>query len=249
MLEFKNVSLTLSGQRILKDVSLTVPRGGITVLVGRNGSGKTSLFRAAGREVSYRGTILLDGTDIAALPPRERARRIAILPQILPDVTFTVEELVALGRTPHRTLLSRPSLADAAAVEEAVAAVGLTSLADARLPTLSGGERQRAFLGMTVAQGAELLLLDEPTTYLDTAARRRLLALIDTLVREKGKTAFLILHDLNDAVRMADRLVLLDAGGIAFDGTPAEFIAAGLPERHFGLLSHAAGEDTIPFYY
>lgn len=249
MLELENVGLTLSGREILKNVSLAVPRGGITVLLGKNGSGKSSLFRAVGRELPCSGTIRLDGTDIALLPPRERARRIAILPQILPTVAFTVEGLVALGRTPHLGLLSHPSAEDTIAVADAIAAVGLAHRKEDRLTALSGGERQRAFLAMTLSQGAELLLLDEPTTYLDTASRRELLTLIKALTEDQGKSAFLILHDPNDAIRIADRLFLLDAGRLVFRGSPAEFIEEALPERHFGLTRHEVKEEAFPFYY
>lgn len=249
MLELTHVGLTLSGCEILTDVSLSVPRGSITVLVGKNGSGKSSLFRAVNREVPYTGSILLDGSDIAALSPRERARRLAVLPQLLPAVSLTVRELVALGRTPYLGLLSRPSREDTEAVSAALDAVGLTAFTEARVATLSGGERRRAFLGMTVAQGAELLLLDEPTTYLDTDARRGILSLVSRLVREEGKTALLVLHDPNDAIRIADRLILLDGGRVLFAGTPSDFIAEGLPERQFGLTRHTVVGEELPFYY
>ena len=249
MLEFRHVSITLRKRCILSDITCRLRSGGITVLLGENGSGKSTLFRAVNREIAYCGEILLEGASLTALSRRERARRMALLPQVLPTPAMTVRELVSLGRTPHRGLLAHPDATDEAAVTRALERTALSAYADRPLATLSGGERQRAFLGMVLAQEARLLLLDEPTTYLDADARRSLLSLLRQIVREEGKTALLVLHDVNDALRIADEILLLDGGSTAFHGSRDRFLSEGWPERRLGLTKHTVMGDEIPFYY
>ena len=249
MLEFQNVSYSVGGRAILNDVSFALPKGRFTVLLGRNGRGKTTLLRAVNREIAHKGCILLDGVPTERLALRERARRISLLPQVLPTAEMTVGELVALGRLPHLAPLARMSEGDRAAVAHALALTEAERLAERRLSSLSGGERQRAFLAMALAVEAPILLLDEPTTYLDADARRQFLALLCRLVREEGKTVLAVLHDLNEALRTADSILLLREGCLAFCGTPEEFAAEGLPEREFGLHPHPAADGGLPFYY
>ena len=249
MLELKGLSLILGGRRILNEVDLEITRGRVTVLLGKNGSGKTSLLRCINRERPYLGDILLDGVNITLLSPKKRARRVAYLPQLLPQAEITVGELALLGRMPHLGPLAIAGEADRAAAHAALATVGLLDRADERLTALSGGELRRAYLAMTLAQEAPLLLLDEPTAHLDTDAKRELLSLISRLVREEGRTALLVLHDLNDAIRIADDIALLEAGKLVFFGARDAFLAEGLPERAFGLAPHRTEDDPLPFYY
>lgn len=248
MLEFKNVGYRIGHREILSDVSFPLRAGRVTAIIGHNGSGKTSLFRAVNREIPYDGEILIAGRVTTELSPMERARRVAILPQVLPTPPLTVRELAALGRTPHQSLLSRPSAADREAVERALACCDLAPLAERRLEGLSGGERQRAYLSMLLATEAPLLLLDEPTTYLDADARRGILSLLCRLSREEGRGVAVVLHELNDAIRYADDIALLAAGQLVFYGTVTQFLATDLAERHFGLTRHAVGGD-LPFFY
>ncbi len=249
MLEFQSLSLTVGGRHILDGVSLTVARGRVTALLGKNGSGKTSLLRCVNREHPYSGEILLDGVNITSLSSKKRAQSIAYLPQLLPAADITVRELALLGRIPHCALLARPNEADRTVAEAALDTVNLKERADDRLPTLSGGELRRAFLGMALAQEAQLFLLDEPTAHLDTDAKKLLLSLILRLVKDGGRSALVVLHDLNDAIRIADDIALLEAGKLVFFGTRDAFLREGRPERAFGLSAHRAEDDPLPFYY
>ena len=249
MLELQSLSLTLGGRRVLSEISLAARRGRVTVLLGKNGSGKTSLLRCINREHAHIGSILLDGVNISLLSPQKRAQSVAYLPQLLPTADLTVRELSLLGRTPHLGILARPDEADRKAADAAIEAVGLGDRREALLTTLSGGELRRAYLAMTLAQGSPLLLLDEPTAHLDTDAKKELLALIERLVRGKGHTALLVLHDLNDAIRIADDVALLEKGRLLFYGTRDAFLRAEYPERLFALTPHHTEDDPLPFYY
>jgi iron complex transport system ATP-binding protein len=249
MLELRKLSLILGGRRILDEVDLEIKPGRVTVLLGKNGSGKTSLLRCINRERPYLGDILLDGVNITLLSPKNRAQRVAYLPQLLPTAKITAGELALLGRMPHLGLLAISGEADRAAARAALSTVGLLDRTDERLTALSGGELRRAYLAMILAQEAPLLLLDEPTAHLDTDAKRELLSLISRLVREEGRTALLVLHDLNDAIRIADDIALLEAGKLVFFGARDAFLSEGLPERAFGLPPHRAEDDPLPFYY
>ena len=249
MLEFKSVGYRACGTDIISDITLTVRTGRMTALLGKNGSGKTTLLRAATREIPYSGQILLDGRPSEVIPPRERAKRLGLLPQMLPAVPLSVRELVGLGRTPYLSLLSRPSPADRAVTEHAISTCGLGSLAEAELTTLSGGERQRAFLAMLLAQEVSMMLLDEPTAYLDADARKSTLTLLGHLILSGEKGALVVLHDLNDAIRYADDIALLDRGRLLFCGTVADFLDSHLPEKHFGLSRIGCDGGGLPYFY
>ena len=248
MLDVLSLSCEKNGKLILDTVTAHVKRGRITALLGKNGSGKTTLLRCLCREISYGGCVRIAGRDTAEMTPRERALALSYLPQLLPTPHLTVRELVGLGRSPYLSLLARPSESDRAAVLSAMHRTEIASLAERDLLSLSGGERQRAFLAMMLAQGTPLLLLDEPTSYLDATARRALLSLLASLVNTEEKTILTVLHDVNDAVRLADDILLLDNGRLAFQGSKEDFLAAGLPERHFGL-TRVGNDGGLPFFY
>ena len=248
MLEFKNVSVTLGKKTILSDISFSVSEGRIVALLGRNGSGKTTLLRAACGDVRVGGGIYRDKEPSGALAPRTRALRMAYLPQRLAAPAMRVIDMVSLGRVPHIPPLSRLGATDRDAVLRAMEATDVLPLAERAVRELSGGERQRAHLAMALCQEAPLLLLDEPTTYLDTDARRGFLALLSRLVREEKKAALCVLHDLNDAIRMADDIALLENGRLVFFGSTSAFIDSSLAKTHFGLTAHAT-DDEFPFYY
>ena len=197
MLEFDRVSVDHRGKTILHEVSFSLRPHRITVLLGRNGSGKSTLIRCVNGLQRHTGEIRLDGVSLALTPPRERARKIGILPQILPETALTVRALAALGRNPYVDAAGRLSPEDRRMVAEALRASGMEDFADRSLRELSGGERQRAFLAMLLAQNTRILLMDEPTTYLDVDARRELRDLIRTLARKQKKTLLVVLHDLN----------------------------------------------------
>ncbi len=240
ILEARELSLAYGRDPVVADLSVRIGDGRVTALVGANGSGKSTLLRGLARLVKpARGAVYLDGQAIAKLPTREVARRLAVLPQgpELPE-GISVRELVAHGRYPHGRALRRFTREDELAVERALAATGLVALADRPLDELSGGRRQSAWIAMTLAQEAEVMLLDEPTTYLDMAHQVGVLELLRRLNREEGRTVVMVLHDLNHAARYADDLLAIRDGRLVAAGPPAEVVTEQTVRDVFGLDVH-----------
>ena len=222
---------------VLHRLNLAVAPGEVIALVGPNGSGKSTLLRALGRVLRPRGgAVLLDGRAMTEWPTREVARRLALLPQgpTLANDT-TVEELVWLGRSPHQGLLGLPTPADHAAVRWAIAETGIGPLVRRQMSALSGGERQRAWLALALAQQPEVLLLDEPTTFLDLSHQLEVLDLIRYLNLEHGLTVVMVLHDLNQAARYAGRIVVLRDGRVYAEGPPAAVLTPAALRDVFGV--------------
>ncbi|MFD8552561.1 ABC transporter ATP-binding protein [Streptomyces fradiae] len=220
----RELTLGHGGEPVVRGVDVTPAPGAVTALVGPNGSGKSTLLRALARLHSPDGgRIVLDGRDLAAYRPRELARKLSFLTQSpLVPAGVTVEELVAYGRHPHRGLLARDGDGDREAVSWALDATNLRPLAERTLDRLSGGERQRAWIAMALAQRTGLLLLDEPTTYLDIRYQIEVLRLVRRLADEHGITVVVVLHELNQAAAFADAMVVLAGGRIVASGPPAE---------------------------
>ncbi len=230
------VTLCYEARTIATDLSLAIPDGAFTVIVGPNACGKSTLLRALARLLApRRGQVILDGKPIAERSAKEVARRLGLLPQTAtaPD-GITVADLVARGRYPHQSFLRQRSRADAQAVAEAMAATGVAGLADRPVDELSGGQRQRVWIAMVLAQETPLLLLDEPTTFLDIAHQIDLLDLLAALNAE-GRTVVAVLHDLNQACRYASHLVAMRSGAILAQGSPSRIVTPDLVERVFGL--------------
>lgn len=230
--------LTLGYDRrvIVRDLDVSIPDGSFTVIVGANGCGKSTLLRSLARVLApVSGSVLLDGASIRSLPPKEVARRLGLLPQgpVAPS-GISVNDLVARGRYPHQGLLRQWSDADETACREAMEATNVTALADQDVDELSGGQRQRVWLAMALAQQTGILLLDEPTTFLDIAHQVEVLDLCATL-HEEGRTLVAVLHDLNQACRYADHLIAMRGGAVVAEGPPAEIITEELVEEVFGL--------------
>ncbi|MFF7334043.1 ABC transporter ATP-binding protein [Streptomyces sp. NPDC090306] len=218
--------LSYDNRVVVDGLDLAVPPGRITAVVGANACGKSTLLRALARLLAPRGgAVHLDGRELHSIPSRELAQRLGILPQtpVAPE-GLTVVDLVNRGRSPHQTWWRQWSRADEEAVHRALASTGMTDLADRAVDELSGGQRQRAWIAMAVAQGTPVLLLDEPTTYLDLAHQIDVLDLITDLNRRENRTVVMVLHDLNQACRYADHIVAMKSGRIAAEGTPAEVI-------------------------
>lgn len=211
---------------ILAGLDLSVAAGTITGLLGPNGSGKTTLVRLASAALRpAAGRITLFGSDLSALPDRERARRVAVVPQEThPVFEFTVEEVVRMGRAPHLGLLGLETPRDRKISRESMERCDVAHVGGRSFRALSGGERQRVMLARALAQEARLLLLDEPTAFLDLKHRLAVYALLGRLHRDSGLTVVVVSHDINLAARHCDRLVLLRCGAIAADGTPAEVL-------------------------
>ncbi|MCK2212697.1 ABC transporter ATP-binding protein [Actinomadura sp. ATCC 31491] len=236
-LEARGVTLGY-GERIVVDgLDLGVEPGTVTTIIGPNGCGKSTLLRALGRLLRPRGgEVLLDGKRIDRVPTREVAKVLGVLPQApaAPE-GLTVADLVARGRHPHQTWYRQWSSDDEAAVAAALDLTGLADLAERPLEELSGGQRQRAWISMALAQGTDLLLLDEPTTFLDLAHQVEVLELVRHLHQEAGRTVVMVLHDLNLAARYADRLVAMRAGKVVAAGPPHEVLTEELLATVFEL--------------
>ena len=236
-LTVRSLHLAYDDRQIVTDLDLAVPPGQVTAIVGANACGKSTLLRALARLLTpRRGTVELDGRVLQSIPTRELAQRLGMLPQgpVTPE-GMTVLDLVNRGRSPHQTWWRQWSRADELAVHAALAATGMTDLADRPVDELSGGQRQRAWIAMAVAQGTPVLLLDEPTTYLDLAHQIDVLDLVTDLNRNERRTVVMVLHDLNQACRYADHIIAMKSGRIVAQGDPAEVITAETVEEVFGL--------------
>ncbi|MEU5530876.1 ABC transporter ATP-binding protein [Micromonospora chersina] len=232
-------ALTLGYDRrtVAEDLTVAVPDGSFTVIIGPNACGKSTLLRALARLLRpARGTVLLDGADIHRRPARQVARTLGLLPQsaTAPD-GLTVAELVSRGRYPHQGLLRQWSREDERVVDRAMADTGVTELADRPVDELSGGQRQRVWIAMALAQQTPLLLLDEPTTYLDIAHQVEVLDLCARLHEEQGRTLVAVLHDLHQAARYATHLVAMRDGRVVAAGDPRRIVTTELVEEVFGL--------------
>ncbi|MGK5548171.1 ABC transporter ATP-binding protein [Streptomyces sp. URMC 127] len=235
----RDLTLAYEDRTVVDGLDLSVPDGEVTIVIGPNACGKSTLLRALGRLLKpARGTVLLDGEDLARIPTRTIAKSLGLLPQtpVAPEA-ITVADLVARGRQPHQRWWQQWSEADERAVADAMARTDTTELAERSVDELSGGQRQRVWIAMALAQETDLLLLDEPTTYLDISHQVEVLDLVRRLNRERGRTVVAVLHDLNQAARYADHLVAMKAGRIVAQGRPADIVTADLVREVFGLHS------------
>ncbi|EKM0376295.1 iron-enterobactin ABC transporter ATP-binding protein [Cronobacter turicensis] len=223
--------------RVADGLNVAIPDGKFTAIIGPNGCGKSTLLRTLSRLMKpLGGQVRLDGEAIQRFATKEVARRIGLLAQnASAPGDITVQELVARGRYPHQPLFTRWRDEDERAVQKAMDATGVTALADQSVDTLSGGQRQRAWIAMVLAQETSILLLDEPTTWLDISHQIDLLELLSALNREQGYTLAAVLHDLNQACRYANHLIALRDGKIIAEGAPSEIVDAALIEAIYGL--------------
>ena len=241
-LRTEGLTIELGGKEILSDVSLSVPRGGFTALLGPNGSGKTTLIRAIAKTVPWkRGAVWVGGDAISELGARALARKVAVLRQEVGlGFDFTVDEVVHMGRSPYKRLLDGDGDEDRAIVSEALAITDVLPLSGRVFSSLSGGEKQRVLLARALAQKPELLLLDEPTNHLDIRHQLEILSAIAGL----GLTVLAALHDLNSALTFANDAVLLDRGRVAASGAVGEVLSAEHIERVFGVEAEPAHSAT-----
>ncbi|MFG2887416.1 ABC transporter ATP-binding protein [Streptomyces sp. NPDC048297] len=236
-LSAENVTLAYDQRVIAEQLSVQIPDRSFTVIVGPNACGKSTLLRGLSRMLRpSQGRVLLDGQVIQSMPAKKVARTLGLLPQssIAPE-GITVADLVGRGRYPHQGLLRQWSAEDERVVQESMAHTGVAELADRYVDELSGGQRQRVWIAMALAQQTPLLLLDEPTTYLDIQHQIDVLDLCAELHETQGRTLVAVLHDLNHAARYATHLIALRGGQVIAEGAPADIVTAGLVEEVFGL--------------
>jgi iron complex transport system ATP-binding protein len=244
MLKIENLSAFYGKKQVLFDLSFELERGKFTAILGRNGSGKSSLLSCIGGIKSYSGKILLGEREISEILPRERAKMLSYLPQNLPLTQFTVLETVAFGREPYTSF--KLSEADIEIIEKSIEKCGISHLKNKKLTEISGGERQMAYLAMTLAQDADVIMLDEPTTYMDAPNAREFLSTLKS-AQSEGKTVVAVMHDLTQAVKYADNIILIDAGRIIFAGTRKECIESGEIERVMGVEKHSLDDGAVVF--
>ena len=242
----ERLSLGYQDRVVIDGLDLAVPPGRVSVIVGPNACGKSTLLRSMSRLLAPRaGHVLLDGREVHHMPAKELARTLGLLPQspIAPD-GITVGDLVGRGRHPHQRLLARWSHQDDLAVAAALEATDTADLVDRPVDELSGGQRQRVWIAMALAQQTDLLLLDEPTTFLDVAHQVEVLDLLTDLNRERGTTIVMVLHDLNLAARYADHLLALVDGRLYAAGAPADVLTEQMVRDVFGLDSRVIVDPT-----
>ena len=236
-IQLKNVTKKFGDQMVIDDLNLSIEDGSFTVLVGPSGCGKSTLLKVISRILpAKRGEVRIDGMDIRKEKAEHIAKKVAVLPQTptCPDA-ITVRELVSYGRFPYRKAIGGMSRHDIEQVDWALEKTGLTEISGRLVTELSGGQRQRAWIAMTLAQETEMILLDEPTTYLDMAYQLDVLQLLERMNREKQLTIVMVLHDLNEACRFADHIIGLKNGKVVCEGRPADVITRENIREIYGI--------------
>ncbi|GAA0862215.1 MULTISPECIES: ABC transporter ATP-binding protein [Peptostreptococcaceae] len=235
--EAKNIVTGYDKKIIIDGIDITIPSNKISVIIGANACGKSTLLKTLARLIKPKsGDVIIDGKKITSMPSKELAKVLGLLPQspVVPE-GITVSDLVSRGRFPYQTLLKGMDQTDFDAVEEALEIMGITELANRSVDELSGGQRQRVWIAMALAQQTDILLLDEPTTYLDITYQVEILDLLTDLNRKRGTTIVMVLHDINLSARYADYIFALRKGKLIDQGTPSEVITSELIDKVFGL--------------
>ena len=241
-----DLALGYGPRMIIDGLDVEIPPGKVTVIIGANGCGKSTLLRGLARLLRpARGAVLLDGRDLRDRPTREIARVLGLLPQapVAPE-GITVADLVGRGRHPHQGWFRQWSVTDDEAVAEALIATDTLALADRPIEDMSGGQRQRVWIAMALAQQTDLLLLDEPTTFLDLAHQVDVLDLLTDLNRQRGTTIVIVMHDLNLASRYADHLIAMHEGAIAVQGRPHDVLTPDTVQQVFGLVAQVVPDPV-----
>jgi iron complex transport system ATP-binding protein len=252
MLRTEKIHLRYGKHKVIYGADIDVEKGEIVTIIGANGSGKSTILKSLSRNLKpARGTVYLDGREIHSMNTKEVAKKLAVLPQIhsVPD-DFSVRDLVSYGRFPHLSAAGRLRHSDFVAVDRAIELTKMGPLQHRLVLTLSGGERQRAWIAMALAQEPEVLLLDEPTTFLDISHQFELLELIKRLNSEMELTFVMVLHDLNQAARYSERLIVLKDGVVYRTGTPEEIITPELLAEvfHINVRIHRDPEYCCPYF-
>ena len=249
MLEIQNLCAGYPGKDVLKSIHFTAPAGKVTAIIGPNGCGKSTLLKTlCGILPVQSGQVSLGGQAILGLSSRELAKIAAYLPQSRPIPDMTAQRMVLHGRFPYLGYPRRYGKSDYAWADRAMEAMGISELADTPLQQLSGGQRQKVYIAMALAQDTPVILLDEPTTYLDISHQLQMMHLAKDLAA-RGKTVVMVIHDLPHALQTADHIVLLHQGTVAAQGTPEEIYASGKIPQVFQVALHRTEDKTGLHYY
>ncbi|KAB3539050.1 ABC transporter ATP-binding protein [Alkaliphilus pronyensis] len=252
ILHAKDICLRYGNKEVVKNVSITVNKGEVVSIVGPNGCGKSTILKALSRYIKpSKGEILLEGKNIQTIPTKKAARKIAILPQVrnVPN-DFTVETLVSYGRYPHLSFGNRLKKEDVETIDWAINKTGMNQLRERTVATLSGGEQQRAWIAMALAQRPEILILDEPTTFLDISYQLEILELVKELNKALSLTIIMVLHDINQAIRYSHRIYVIKNGEVYSHGDSKTLISSDLLRRVFRIEADALEDSTngCPYY-
>lgn len=242
----ETISVAYDHKMIIEHLSLDVPQGAITTIIGANGCGKSTLLKALTRiHKVEKGAIYLDGQSIATLPTKQVAQKIALLPQVLEATEgISVYELISYGRYPHQKYLGSLTAYDRSRIHWAMEVTNTIGLANNDVDTLSGGQKQRVWIAMALAQDTDTIFLDEPTTYLDLNHQLEVLELLKRLNQENGKTIVMVLHDLNLSARFSDQLIAMKDGCIQYQGAVSDILTVSNLETIFNIKAHLV-EDPI----
>ncbi|MFQ9934514.1 MAG: ABC transporter ATP-binding protein [Lachnospiraceae bacterium] len=247
MLEFKGVYAGYDKENIIKNTTFTVKNGEITVLVGKNGCGKSTLIKCLNRQINIReGKIMIDSKDITLYSPKDRAKKIAIMPQIRSIPSISVEGLAAHGRYPHLSYGRRLGEKDREIVDKALKLTNTEGLRHRNVSELSGGQRQRVYLAMTLAQSSEYIVLDEPAAYLDITYQLELMDMLK-LLKSMGRTVLAVYHDLSQALKIADSIGVMENGEVIFQGGVTECLEEKILEKVFRVKAHSISLDSGSF--
>lgn len=236
-IQVKDLSVAYEEKLIIENMNLSIPKGEISIIIGANGCGKSTLLKTIARILKPRkGNIFINGKDVKTSKAKTLAKEVAVLPQspVCPG-GLTVKELIAYGRFPHQKTIAGLSVRDNEVINWAIKETGLEEFADRRVDSLSGGQRQRAWIAMTLAQETDIILLDEPTTYLDMSYQLEVLLLLKKLNEEKKITIVIVLHELNNACRFADNIIGLKKGEIICEGKPSDVITNESLQEIYGI--------------
>lgn len=236
-IEVEQITVAYDKNDVIKNMSLSIPKGQITIIIGKNGCGKSTLLKSMARILQLKsGSIKVNGLDITKQSPKDVAKMMAVLPQSPSTPSgLLVRELVSYGRFPHQKAMAVLSTHDYEIIDWAIHEVGLDDLADRPVENLSGGQRRRAWIAMALAQDTEILLLDEPTTYLDMSHQLEVLLLLQRLNKEQNRTIVMVLHELNNAARFANYIIGMKDGDVVCKGTPKEVITKDSLASLYGI--------------
>lgn len=237
------------GENVIKNLSCNFKSGNITAVIGPNGCGKSTLLKILARQLSLSdGNVFVDDKDVKLFKPKELARIIAVLPQVRNVPSIPAKALVSHGRFPYMSFPRIPSSQDKKTVEDCMRATDTLRFANTDVSTLSGGQRQKVYIAMLLAQQTDIILMDEPTTFLDMSCQFEILDMIKSL-RQQGKCIVVVLHDISHAMQIADDILLISQGEKVFYGSPEDFIESGAPEKYMNLCPHKAEDGDKEVYY